>query len=297
MPRSAKEKTPSFFSRQVFEARRFYLQLRPKSSDDITIVSGGWERCAADYRINRKSFPYLALEYVAGGSGRLLLAGTEYPLSAGAVFAYGPHVPHEMESDAQPRLSKYFANFVGERAVQLLRAIDLSPGQFRAVTLVDDVQKAFEDLLRAGQRTQGNTSHLAALYLEILLLTISDASGTPQAKGQRAFMTYSRCRQFLEQHFLVIATLEDAASACHVDVSYLCRLFALFARQTPNGFLQRLKMNHAAALLESGHLLVREVADLLQMDAFHFSRAFKRIHGLSPSTFASERVQMPGRGT
>jgi AraC-like DNA-binding protein len=62
-------------------------------------------------------------------------------------------------------------------------------------------------------------------------------------------------------------------------------------------FLQRLKMNRAAAMLESGHLLVREVADLLGMDAFHFSRVFKRIHGLSPSTFASERVQLPGRAT
>jgi len=297
MPRSAKENTPRFFSRQVFEARRFYLQLRPKSSHDITVVSGGWERCAADYRINRKSFPYLALEYVAGGSGRLHLAGSEYPLNAGAVFAYGPHVPHEIESNPQSRLSKYFANFVGERAIQLLRVIELAPGQFRTVTLGGDVQKAFEDLLRAGQRTQGNTARLASLYLETLLLTIADAGEAPQAKGQRAFMTYSRCRQFLEQHFLVIATLEDAASACHVDVSYLCRLFALFARQTPYVFLQRLKMNRAAAMLESGHLLVREVADLLGMDAFHFSRVFKRIHGLSPSTFASERVQLPGRAT
>jgi hypothetical protein len=123
MPRSAKENTPRFFSRQVFEARRFYLQLRPKSSREITVVSGGWERCTADYRINRKSFPYLALEYVAGGCGRLHLAGSEYPLNAGAVFAYGPHVPHEIESNPQSRLSKYFANFVGERAIQLLRVI------------------------------------------------------------------------------------------------------------------------------------------------------------------------------
>ena len=295
MPRLAKDNPPRFFSQQVLEARRFYLDLRPTPSRDITVVSGGWERCAPDYRISRKTFPYYGLEYVAGGKGRLNLSGGEHSLSAGAVYAYGPHILHEIESDPSDRLSKYFANFVGKRAGQLLRAHGLAPGQFRTVTLGDDVQKAFEDLLRAGQRTHGNTPKLAALNLEILLLTIADAGGTPHAKVQRAFMTYARCRQFIEQHFMEIATLESAAVACHVDVSYLCRLFTRFARQSPYVFLQRLKMNHAAAMLESGRLLVREVADLLGMDAFHFSRAFKRIHGLSPSAFANERMRLPER--
>jgi len=295
MPRLINDKPPRFFSNQVLEARRFYLDLRPKPSQDITVVSGGWERCAPDYRISRKTFPYFGLEYVAGGKGRVRLGDKEYPLGPGAVFAYGTHVSHEIESDAQDRLSKYFANFVGKRAGQLLRAHGLAPGQLRTVTLGDDVQKAFEDLLRAGQRTHGNTAKLAALNLEILLLTVADASGTSQAKVQRAFTTYARCRQFIEQHFMEIATLESAAASCHVDVSYLCRLFTRFARQPPYVFLQRLKMNHAAALLESGKLLVREVADLLGMDAFHFSRAFKRIHGLSPSAFANERIRLPER--
>jgi len=295
MPTTTIEQPPRFFSRQVLEARRFYLNLRPKSSRDITVVSCGWERCASDYLINRRTFPYFALEYVSSGKGRLVLAGREHQLTPGTLFAYGPRVSHEIASDPQDRLSKYFANFVGTRAAQLLRKIELIPGKLRTVALGDDVQKAFENLLRTGQRTVPSTPRMAVLYLEILLLTIAESGGAPHAKVQRAFMTYSRCRQFLEQNFMAVATIEDAADACHIDVSYLCRLFSRFARQSPYAFLQRLKMNHAAEMLESGRLLVREVADLLGMDAFHFSRAFKRIHGLSPSAFASERIPLPER--
>jgi AraC-like DNA-binding protein len=43
----------------------------------------------------------------------------------------------------------------------------------------------------------------------------------------------------------------------------------------------RLKMNRATELLVDGGLLVKEVAEKLEfVDAFHFSRVFKRFYGL-----------------
>jgi AraC-like DNA-binding protein len=152
------------------------------------------------------------------------------------------------------------------------------------------VQKAFEDLLRAGQRTQ-DAKRLGALHLEILLLIIAGSSGPAAVRSQRAFLTFTRCRQHLEEHFLRIKTAEEAARECHIDAAYLCRLFARFARQSPYGFLQRLQMNHAAALLEGGQHLVREVADVFGMDPFHFSRTFKRVHSVPPSIFIEERLR------
>lgn len=287
MPRKT---PPAFFSREVLNARRFYLNLQPAASDALTVVSGGWERCAATYHVIRGSFPYLGLEFVAGGAGGLRLNGAKHSLRAGAVFTYGPGIPHEIVSDGQHCLSKYFANFVGLQAERLLGVHGLAPGAFRTVAFGDDVQRAFEDLLGSGQRTAGNTARIASLHAEALLLTIADSSGTSKARVQRAFVTYSRCLRYIEEHFLELATLEQAANACHVDVTHVCRLFARFAPQSPYALIQCLKMNHAAALLESGRLLVREVADQLGMDPFHFSRAFKRVHGLSPSAFSNGRL-------
>jgi AraC-like DNA-binding protein len=48
-------------------------------------------------------------------------------------------------------------------------------------------------------------------------------------------------------------------------------------------------MRHAAALLDGGKLIVREVAEQLGLDAFHFSRVFKRVHGVSPAEFLKRR--------
>ena len=282
---------PKFISQQVVDARRFYLNLRPRVSREMVVICGGWERCAPDYQIDRASFPYLTLEFVAAGRGSLTLAGKTHPLRAGSVFAYGGPVAHQITTDPTHRLTKYFVNFVGQRAKTLQRECGIEPGRFRNVTLSDTVQKAFEDLLHAGQRPHGS-ARVCTLYLEILFLAIAEAGEPSAAISQRAFLTFTRCRQYLEENFHTISTVEQAAAACHLDVAYVCRLFARFARQSPFHFLQRLKMNHAASLLETGQCLVREAADALDMDPFHFSRTFKRVHGISPSAFMTERMRL-----
>ena len=71
---------------------------------------------------------------------------------------------------------------------------------------------------------------------------------------------------------------------------YVARLFSRFARTGAYRFLLRLRMNRAAELLIDDGLMVKEVADKLGFpDAFTFSRAFKRIHGVPPSGLVGKR--------
>ena len=73
--KNATETTPDFYSVQVRSAQRFLLDPRPRAGADLTVISGGWERCAPDYRIRRANFPWNCLEFVAAGAGELTLAG------------------------------------------------------------------------------------------------------------------------------------------------------------------------------------------------------------------------------
>jgi AraC-like DNA-binding protein len=90
----------------------------------------------------------------------------------------------------------------------------------------------------------------------------------------------------MDENFLEIRTIEDVARACHLSVGHLTRSFTRFGYGAPYRYLTRRKMQHAAALLDSGALMVGEVADRLGIDPFQFSRVFKRVHGISPSDFA-----------
>lgn len=95
--------------------------------------------------------------------------------------------------------------------------------------------------------------------------------------------TYPRLRQPL-------AVVCGGCEHCHIDTSYLCRLFKRFDSQSPYQYLMRLKMNAAAQRLHAPDALVKKVAyELGYADPFHFSRAFKKVFRISPETFKGLR--------
>ncbi|HEY1121736.1 MAG TPA: AraC family transcriptional regulator [Haloferula sp.] len=279
---------PSFVSRQVTEARRFYLNLNPSPSPKLTVACGGWESCAPDFHIERTDFPFLCIEFVAGGAGMLVLAGKEWPLRRGAVFSYGPGCVHRIESDPADPLRKYFLDFTGREGAGLLRAAGLAPGACRLAGNPDEVEQAFESLLETGRRDGPQAARIAALQAEVLLLTLGE-SVIPDGSHEQSFQTYLKCRACIEERFLEFTTAAQVAAACHVSPAYLSRLFARHGHETPYHALLRCRMRHAAALLDAGQMIVREVAEELGLDAFHFSRVFKRVHGVSPAEFLKRR--------
>ena len=76
-------KIPEFFSPHVRTARRFYLDLVPPETATLAVLCGGYERCAPEYVIQRESFPYWSIEFVARGKGSLVLAGESAPFRPG----------------------------------------------------------------------------------------------------------------------------------------------------------------------------------------------------------------------
>lgn len=289
---------PAFFSRQVKYVRSFYLDLAPPPEARLTVVCGGFERCHRDYVIDRATFQYLGLEFVASGRGSLDLAGQEVPLAPGLVFCYGPGIPHRIVADRDDPPSKYFVDFAGTEAIDTLGECRLAPGALCHVDSPADIQRAFDDLVHDGSRGGAMATQLCRSRLQYLILRIAAALSPGHEDHSAAFSTYLRCRSHIEEHHARLTQLSEAARECGVSEAYLCRLFQRYDRQTPYQFLTRLKMNRAAKLLEDPGRLVKQIAAELNFrDAFHFSRAFKNVFGVSPrgfrETFDDSRLSLP----
>ena len=277
---------PEFFSPQVRETRRFYLDLAPPARQPLAVVCGGFEYSAPDYAIDRADFPYFSIEFVARGKGTLVLSGQEVRLLPGAVFVYGPDVPHHITTDRDDPLAKYFVDFSGRRAAKLLRQNSLAPGISGHVFAPGEIQRIFDDLIQNGLKATRLSSQVCATLLEYLVLKITESLSTWEAAQTPAFATYQRCRQYIQANYSGTTNLAQIARHCHVDSAYLCRLFHRYDHQTPYQFLMRLKMNLAAERLQNPGVLVKQVAtELGYDDPFHFSRAFKNVLGLSPEAF------------
>ncbi|HXE43207.1 MAG TPA: AraC family transcriptional regulator [Candidatus Baltobacteraceae bacterium] len=278
--------TPEFFSRQVSEARRFYLNLKPAKTTPLSVVSGGFEHCLPDYRIQRPSFPFFSIEYVVRGAGSLRLNHRHYRMQPGLVYSYGPGVRHTMSADPEAAPSKYFLNFAGPQSKAILRACRLPLGSVSQLALPHELQNLFDELIHCAQRGRPGAHELCAKLLECVAMRIAESQIPHESVETLSLLSYQNCRKHIEENFQRLKTLEQIAAECHLDAAYLCRLFQRYDHQSPYKFLMRLKMNLAAEWLEKPGALVKQVAERAGFrDQFHFSRAFKNVLGVPPNTF------------
>lgn len=280
---------PAYLSQAVEFGRTFYHGPSDRSGR-VSVVCGGREHCAANFLIERKDFPYLSMEWVASGKGHLTLAGQNHPLSPGSVFFYGPRVAHRITTDPSERMVKYFVNFEGPGAAALLRKHHLKIPSFRQLPPSSRLMEFFDLLIETGARSTSAQGLLESLLLESLLVLASGEGAPSDSHQGKAYQTYLECRTYLENNLRKLRSMDDIASACHIDPAYLTRLFRRFAGETPHRVLTHLKMNAAALQLVRRQALVKEVAEEFgYADPYHFSKAFKKIHGLPPESYARGR--------
>jgi AraC-like DNA-binding protein len=284
------KKEPDFFSEQVLEANRFYLDAHSRKAPSLKVVCGGCEHCRGSYRIDRPDFPFYSIEFVVRGKGTVTLKDTKYNLFAGRVFSYGPGIAHVITTEEKEPLVKYFVDFIGQDAPKMLHKFGPAPGHIVQVALPDVILQIFEDLIRNGQTDSPYTPLLCKAILEQLILKIAETSIVEHSRTTAAFYTYQNAREVIQKNFITLRNLEQIAEDCHLDSAYLCRLFKRFDNRSPYQYLMRMKMNLAAQKLQLSNSSIKEIAfELGFNDPFHFSRIFKRIFGISPNTFKNLR--------
>ncbi len=284
---------PSFISRQVSEARRYYFDLTGNAKSRIYVALGGWERMRADYAIHRPDFGYYSIEFVAEGQGRVLLAGKEYELAPGAVFGYSPGTPLEIFASSRALMSKYYVTFTGKAAADILKTAGFGQHGYRRIYTRHEVHELFELFIANGLAHTRYSQSLCGSLLPTLAYKIAEQALPSDNVSTRAYTTYLRVREFIDQNYLALKTVEQVADECTLTVPYICQLFKRFDHISPYQYLLRHRMRYAADLLSTQGVLVKQAAKRLDFaDQFQFSRAFSRVFGISPAQFQRRLVPM-----
>lgn len=279
---------PAFVSRQVVKSHRYFLDLRPIAKRPLTVICGGEEQVRSDYRVDRADFPYLCLEFVAAGRGSAVLGGRAATLGPGSVFTYGPGVPHTINTDPRRRLRKYYIDFIGTEALERLRGARLSPGSHLTVAPAAEIRAVFDVIQQCGLSPSPHSQSLCGQLLGVLLTKIAERALPAESGELAARRTFERFKQFLTDQRQRLTSIELAAGEFGISTAYACRLFRRFGEQSPYRYLLRQRINLAADLLTHERLQVRQAAARLGFaDPYQFSRAFKRVAGISPSDFRS----------
>ncbi|QYM78053.1 AraC family transcriptional regulator [Horticoccus luteus] len=277
-------------SEQVSGARYFFLQLAPGRGVGCRPALGGRERCNSDYRIERASYGYHGLEYVAEGRGSVTLDGATHEIAAGTVFAYGLKTRCGIATDAAAPMVKYFVCLAGQGSAARLARAGVAPGGVRRLAAHAEMRDLFEELIHDAQRATPVARELASARLEVLLLKLEEQMDVQARGGDPARERFLRCKMLIDENAATLSTLEEIAGIAGLDGSSVCRLFRRHHGGSPYQYLLRRKMTLAAEqLVENGGLVKEAAARVGFADAYHFSRCFKAVHGVAPRELLRHR--------
>lgn len=277
---------PSFISSQVKRGRYVFVDLNPRADAEFTLVCAGWEECTPDYQVSRSAFRYHAVEYVVDGQWELDLGGKVHEIGPGAVFSYGPNTRYSLRATGSRRLAKFFVDFAGRRSAKLLKSSGLTGGRLGKLHHTRWVHDLLDQLLDCANLPRASARRIGTQLTELLLSRLHEDLRAAANPHPESFRTFERVRQYVQEHYVQLRTVEELASHCNVVPAYLSRLFRRFADESPLQYLTRLKMDHAAELiLRQNHSVKQAAAALGFDDPYHFSRVFKRVHGVAPGYF------------
>lgn len=265
---------------------------------DLDLYQFGKEHCKPAHSFGPATRNHYLFHYIISGSGTLLANNSKsdtevYHLKAGQGFMIFPDQITTYIADSQNPWEYIWIEFDGLRVKEAVSFSGFSKDapvyQAQKKDLCENMKNEMIHIIENRDSTPFQL--IGHLYLFLDFLTRS-ATPPTTAKGSKFRDFYIReAVSFIEQNYQNAISVEDIASVCGLNRSYLGKIFREAVGKSPQQFLLDYRMIKAAELLRLSQLSIGEISNAVgYVNQLHFSRAFKNVYGISPREFRKNRM-------
>lgn len=262
----------------------------PVTRDLLPTAIGHFPHASGHY-VNRtqKGLPDSAiLIYCSDGCGWFRMGGYTHRLHAGSALIIPAGTPHAYGSTKSNPWTIYWVHFTGERLPDYLTVLNITP-QTPILKLQDmgEVIHHFESMyaLLINGYTPANLVALSTA-LSNFLGQIALHRRTNTASRKNSLEQVQRTIPFMHRHLTSNLTTTELAEVAALSVPHYSALFKSLTGQSPKSYYLKLKIEHAAHLLENTNHTIKEIGNRIGIaDPYYFSRLFKKTTGLSPDHY------------
>ncbi|MGN1193431.1 MAG: AraC family transcriptional regulator [Dorea sp.] len=268
---------------------------------DLGLYQYGWEQCKPSHSFGPAARNHYLFHYVISGTGKLLADKSpgntvEYQIKSGQGFMLFPHQVSTYIADYELPWEYVWIEFDGLRAKEAIEIAGLRPDSpvYRASSK-DLRNDMMNEMLYIVQHSNEAPLHLIGhLYLFLDYLMRSANSVRMNQGGKLRDFYIKEALTFIEQNFQNDISIEDIADSCGLNRSYFGKIFHDSIGKSPQEFLINYRMTKAAELLKLTSLSIADIGNAVGYpNQLHFSRAFKKIYGISPRNWRSENRLEP----
>ena len=264
----------------------FFVENPGEADAALSFVGAGRINSLRNYTIERRKFPYCAVEFVS--SGRLLLESEsgKFELGAGSVFAYTPDSDFKLVNIGEGESLKYFMVFAGSEALKAIQSSNLAPCVPKSILRPNFMANFFEMLIDCKYFKADTGARIADKFVHALFEIVGSSESVGEVVSSASFLKLRKCKDFISKNFNALTSISDIAKKCGISQSHLNRIFLKYENSTPLNYLMHLKMNYAMNSMMLGKVSVKELAAEVGFeDQFYFSKVFKAHFGLSPRKY------------
>lgn len=250
----------------------------------LVVTDAGYYPHALEHRMRRQAGITEHIVIVcSSGAGWVRFGQERHRVEAGQALVIPARILHEYGADDASPWTIWWMHVEGTDAPELISAIGVTASKpVVEIRTLDRVVALLDEIVTALERAPSQAKMLIAagsawkLLTELAVYQVLPKPGDP----------LQRAMAYLEQRYDGSIKVPDLAAVVGVSPSYLT---SLFKRATGGGVLAyqtTLRMARARTLLDTTVATIGDIAlEIGYVDAFYFSRQFRRHHGLSPTSY------------
>ncbi len=244
-----------------------------------------------DYRFRGETHDFYELVCVLDGEVAITADDRVYTLTRGQAILHPPMQFHNIGSQGGEAPTVLVMSFSGEHipaiSDRVCRIHDLT--RVRELAELGNRALHFEEKIWVSGPAGEGVRHLRVVKeLELLLLRLADHTRELTGLNSRRATHYSAIVRAMEDNLDRRLTVGELAAMCHLSKISLQKIMAQYAGVGVMEYYTRLRMEHAARLLEQGATVKEAALEVGYNEQSYFSTVFKRVMGRTPSAVSRQ---------
>ena len=263
---------------------------------DLCMYQFGYEQCDPGHSFGPATRNHYLFHYILSGTGTLMADNSKgetriYSVKSGQGFMIFPDQINTYIADKQLPWEYMWIEFDGLRIKESLSVTDLCKDAPIYHSHSKELREKLADemLYIVNHPHESSFRLIGHLYLFMDYLLQSAKSTKLVSSGRMSDYYIKEAINYIEQNFQNNISIEDIATVCGINRSYLGKIFRNSIGRSPQEFLMNYRMVKATELLKLTPLSIADVGSAVGYEnQLHFSRAFKNIYGVSPREWRNQ---------